>query len=268
MVPSLPSIQTAAPRVNFLIAGVQKAGTTALNEFLSAHPYVFMPDREIHYFDNEKIDWNHPNYASYDRKFRTAPPHKIVGEKTPIYMYWANSIERIHAYNPAIKLIIILRDPVQRAYSHWKMQVVKGLETLPFSNAIRTGRPRVAIPKDIKYKDRRRYSYVERGFYAPQLERIFKHFARDQVLLLEHSELKSDLVSTLDQITTFLNVPQFAPHPDNASIQPDVRHFGPQKIEVLPPKDQDLFFLYDLFSADISATSTLTGLDLSHWRRS
>ena len=225
-----------------------------------------MPDGEIHYFDNDQIDWENPNYASYDQKFRSALPHQIVGEKTPIYMYWANSIERIHAYNPTIKLIIILRDPVWRAYSQWKMQVVKGLETLSFSDAIRTGRARVSIQTDIHDQNKRRYSYVERGFHTPQLERVFNYFAHNQVLFLENREMKSDIVTALDQITTFLNLPRFETYPDNAIIQPKLRNFGPQKVEVLPPKEEDLSFLYDLFSEDIFTTSMLTKLDLSHWK--
>lgn len=135
---------------------------------------------------------------------------------------------------------------------------------MPFSQAIRTGRARITVQTDIKHRNRRRYSHIERGFYAPQLERIFRYFTLNQVLFLEHDELQSDLVTTLDQITTFLNVPRFDTQPVNASVQSAVRHFGPQKIEVLVPRDEDLSYLYDLFSDDISATGRFTDLDPSH----
>ena len=99
-------------RVSFLIAGVQKAGTTALFDYLSEVPGLELPAvKEAHFFDDEeRIDWAAPDYAPYHALF--GAPDRCWGEATPIYLYWPNALERIRAYNPAMKLILLFRDPV------------------------------------------------------------------------------------------------------------------------------------------------------------
>src|SRR4051812_27467497 len=102
------------PRVTFVIAGAQKGGTTALFDYLGDYPDIALSDvKEVHYFDDEAVDWAAPNHGAYHGHF-PAPDGRPCGEATPIYIYWPNSLERIRAYNPAMKLIATLRDPVQR----------------------------------------------------------------------------------------------------------------------------------------------------------
>src|SRR5215203_1796439 len=157
----------AQPLVSFLIAGVQKAGTTALFEYMRDNPAIGLPAaKELHFFDNETdIDWSRPDYGAYHRFFPSEPACR--GEATPIYIYWPNSLERIKDYNPEMKLVLLFRDPVSRAWSHWKMEYARGAETEPFSWCIRQGRGRVAGDRDTP-GFHRVYSYVERGFYGRQ----------------------------------------------------------------------------------------------------
>ena len=131
------------PRISFLIAGVQKAGTTALSRFLAAHPALYLAKHESHFFDKDAVDWDRPDYAPYEKRFRAAKPDQLVGEKTPIYLFWDHVLDRIQAYNPAMRLIVSLRNPADRAYSHWKMETRRGHETRSFSYAIRDGRARI-----------------------------------------------------------------------------------------------------------------------------
>ena len=102
-------------RAEFLIAGMQKAGTTALHHFLSKHPEVFMPTRkELHFFDDEAIDWQAAPYSDYNDYFAAAPDWQTVGEATPIYTFWPTAMQRIACYNPGMRLIVLLRHPVGR----------------------------------------------------------------------------------------------------------------------------------------------------------
>src|SRR5215213_9890075 len=96
------------PLVSFLIAGVQKAGTTALFDYLGDYADVALSTvKEVHFFDDEAQDWASPDYRAYHALFDD-PAGRPCGEATPIYCYWPASLERIAAYNPAMKLILVL----------------------------------------------------------------------------------------------------------------------------------------------------------------
>ena len=250
------------PVVGFLIAGVQKSGTTALNHFLKMHEDIFLPARkELHFFDNENIDnWHAVDYSQYELHFIAKNKNQIAGETTPIYLYWPDAIQRIFAYNPNMKLIICLRNPVNRAYSHWKMEFVKKKDTLPFSEAIRAGPMRGA--GDGKFKDgcHRVYSYVGRGLYAPQLENLFSVFPRSQIHIATHDELTADYERFLDIICDFLDVSRFKSYPENKIIVP------PNSTGDFPEMSRsDYDYLKSIFREDLLKTSELTGLDLTGW---
>src|SRR5438445_13846713 len=106
----------------------------------------------------------------------------LAGEVTPSYLYWKPAMERIHNYNPQIKLIILLRNPVDRAFAHWNMQRFKGRESLDFLDALKEESRRIARPLTI---DARRFAYVDRGFYSEQLERVFHFFPRAQIKIVK-----------------------------------------------------------------------------------
>ncbi|NCU31833.1 MAG: sulfotransferase, partial [Candidatus Moranbacteria bacterium] len=121
-------------KVDFLIGGVQKGGTTSLSAELSAHPDIlFSKKKEIHYFDlhyKKSESWYHKHFAFM--------PNKINGECSPFYMYWRPCYKRIHTYNPNIKWIFLLRNPIERAFSAYTMSKNRNRESLTFSEAIRT----------------------------------------------------------------------------------------------------------------------------------
>jgi hypothetical protein len=197
------------PLVTFLIAGVQKGGTTALYDYLAEQPDVALSRvKETHFFDDEARDWNLPDYGAYHAQF--APPHgRPCGEATPIYVYWKRSLERICAYNPAMRLILILRDPVDRAWSHWRMEYARGAEREPFAWCIREGRQRLFDAEPWGWH--REFSYVERGFYGEQLERVFGLFPREQVLILRAEDLRAEPAAALAAVRSFLDLPPAAP---------------------------------------------------------
>src|SRR6266852_6085276 len=185
-------------RLDFILAGAQKSGTTALHYFLEKHPNIAMGDQqEMHFFDNDKIFSGSVDYELLHKHFPPVTPSTIAGECTPIYIYWKPAIERIWKYNPKIKLLIILRNPVDRAFAHWNMLRFKGREPLDFFDAVREEQARItgAPPAEA-----RRFAYVDRGFYGRQLARLFKFFPREQVKVAKFEEFKENQRETLGSI--------------------------------------------------------------------
>ena len=240
--------------VDFLIAGVQKGATTALHHFLRQHDNLHLPDRkELHFFDDTKLDWTKPDYdRSYHSHFCQVPPEDLWGESTPIYTYWKPSAARLHAYNRHIKLIVSLRDPVARAYSHWRMEVARNAEPLSFSTAIREGRDRVKREAEIP-DQHRVFSYVERGFYADQIRRLLSLFPREQLYFLTPKDLSQHQKKTLDGICDFLGVPGFSKYPENEFV------FSHKNADVEGIATSDIDYLRSLYREDIKQTEDLVG---------
>ena len=257
------------PRVSFIIAGVQKAATTALSRFLATHPNAFLPKHEAHYFDHDKLDWANPDHASYEKRFVAAKPGQLVGEKSPSYLFWDHALGRIRNYNPAMKLIVSLRNPVDRAYSHWRMETYRGNETRSFSYAIRDGRKRIAVHDGGRNKNKRRFSFVERGFYAAQIEQALALFPREQLLFLTNCDLAKNQRTCLDRLCHFLNIDTFRKYPPDEKILPRYLNVTPAQVrpleEMAPLLGDDVKYLRGLYGDDISRTEALTGLALGHW---
>jgi hypothetical protein len=191
--------------VDFIICGTQKGGTTALDAYLRSHPQICMAGvKEVHFFDNEDaFRSGSPDYASYHSAFNPKPTHKLIGEATPIYMYWYDAPRRMWEYNPKLKLIVILRNPIERAFSHWNMMRLDKFDSLPFWEAILTEqeRCRKELPLQHRY-----HSYIDRGHYLEQLRRLWTFFPRDQVLVLKNESLRQNPLETLNTVCRFLDV--------------------------------------------------------------
>jgi Sulfotransferase domain len=218
---------TRAHRIlpSFLIIGAQRSGTTTLYRYLNQHHLVLPSFRqEVHYFDDGfrlGLDWYRAHFAlvlQRDLLERThgAPP--VTGEASGYYLFHPHAVRRISQVLPEARLIVILRDPVERAWAHYHQSVRKG-ETLSFEEAIRTESARIGPEKDKMMNDEsyvswqyRRYSYLRRGLYADQLARLRSRFPREQILVLRSEELLfEDPGATLKRVTGFLGLPRFSP---------------------------------------------------------
>src|SRR5207244_2797305 len=145
-------------RLDFVVAGAQKSGTTALHYFLSRHPDITMGDQqEIHFFDNDEIFSGPVDYELLHRHYRPVADSTIAGDCTPSYLYWKPAMERIWRYNPQIRLLILLRDPIDRAFAHWNMQRFKGREPLDFLDAVKEEANRV---QQLTPSESRRFAYI------------------------------------------------------------------------------------------------------------
>lgn len=245
-----------APRVDFVVVGVQKGGTSALFHFLSQHPGIAVPrHKELHFFDDDRRGWDRPSYADYHRHFG-ACPDGLRGEATPSYIWWPNALERLARYNPEMRIIALFRDPVTRAHAHWRMNRCRGHEPLDFSAAIRAGLCRIALDLDMG-QALRRFSYLDRGFYAAQVERLFALFPREQVLLLRQDDLEQDHDGTLRRVFAFLGLPYHC--------VPASRVF--EGAVGAPLAAEDASFLSAIYEADIARFAALSGCDTAGWWR-
>ncbi len=191
------------PKVNFLVVGAQKSGTSTLNNYLRQHPGVEMAKRkELHFFDMDRNFDDKVDYEKYHRNFK-GDGLKIRGESTPVYMFWQPAMKRIYEYNPDMKIIAVLRNPIERAFSHWNMVRNLKRDNEDFLFAIKNEeiRRREMLPLQ-----RRKFSYIARGLYSDQIKRIWRYFPKPQTLFIRHEELIENPKKTMDQISEFLGV--------------------------------------------------------------
>jgi len=197
-------------RVDFVVPGAQKSGTTALDLYLREHPQLCLPrKKELHFFDRDRHFADQPvDYAPYHAFFTRRPGHRLLGEATPDYLYWPAAPERMARYNPALKTIVVLRNPVTRAYSQWNMARHMGRESLPFLEAIAAEPERArTVPPELA----KRQAYVGRGRYAQQLERLWQYLPREQTIVFRSEELLEAPASVLGRIAAFLDIDPFPP---------------------------------------------------------
>ncbi len=171
---------------NFLCVGAQKAGTTSLYHILQQHPQIYLPTpKEIQFFDQPEnyqrgIDW-------YKKFFDVSNHHyKAIGEVTPSYMYYSEVPERIYqVLGPEVKLVFILRHPVDRAFSHYTMNRRGGFEDRPFLKALEQ-EPLDKLPTKAT---RTRVAYIKRGWYAQQVKRYLRYFDKRNMCFIIFEKL-------------------------------------------------------------------------------
>jgi Sulfotransferase domain len=241
-------------RLDFIVPGAQKSGTTALRYFLGKHSQIALPSRqELHFFDDEEIFSRPVDYGLLHKHFPRMGRSTIAGEVTPSYLYWKPAIERIHAYNSRVKLVILLRNPIERAFAHWNMQRFKGREPLDFLDALKEEPRRIAQPLSI---ESRRFAYVDRGFYSAQLERVFKFFPRDQVKIVKFEDFRDRKQETLNSIFDFLGVKRMR------NVGDKDRNVVPYERGMTPGERK---YLAEVFAAEIGKLEQMLGWDLSDW---
>lgn len=239
--------------LDFFVIGAQKSGTTALFAKLAAHPGVAAPaQKELHVFDQPT-----PDLTRFDAAFAGADPRLLWGEATPAYLYWPGAVGALARYNPAAKVLVILRHPAERALSQWKMQRQRGIEPLSFAQAIAApGRARMTQGDD---RAQRIYSYVERGFYGTQITQLLTHVPRDQIAFCRTEDLLNDEPGLLARLFDFLGVDPRIVIETEKMIRPN------DNSEVQVDAAEPLATLTALYAEDICRTASLTGLDLGTW---
>lgn len=197
---------------NFIIIGAAKAGTTSLWHYLGQHPDVFISGvKEPNYF----ITLDHKAYRalerqkggsqvvtsewrSYESLFENAGRRHAVGEASPAYMFYEHTAQAIKSKLPNVKLICILRDPCERAFSHYNFLRLYQREPLR--------RFREAVDTDQQRPEAEKWHYIDQGLYFEQLSRYFELFSSDQIKVVFNQDLKANGTAVLAEIFDFLNV--------------------------------------------------------------
>ena len=195
---------------DFLIIGTQKGGTTSLFNYLKQHPETALPDqKEIHFFDKQYKrgpDW-------YFNKFSSE--HLITGEATPYYLYHPYVAERVARFCPKVKLIILFRNPIDRAYAHFFMEKYRNREHLStFEDAIKAEPKRLEMEKKKLIQDpfynsftHQTHSYLDRGKYYCQVKKWLKHFPPQKFLFIKSESFFNNTEKALESVFEFLNLP-------------------------------------------------------------
>lgn len=207
---------------NFFVIGAAKSGTTTLYEMLRRHPEAFVPIvKEPQFFSND--DHFAGGLERYLRThFGPAPARaRAVGECTPHYIVFEKAARRIRELLPpeSHRFVLILRDPVERAYSlYWNM-VAEGVETLSFEEALAAEADRIRDP-ELERLGSLRFSYFTSGCYGSQLEGWLRHFDRSRFLILRFEELRSEPRLTFQRLAGFLGLPSEGPVTETSVSNP------------------------------------------------
>ncbi len=218
---------------DFLIIGAMKSGTTSLHHLLASHPEIFIPDGEIFFFTLDDIeqqpdsfidtgsewtfhdlDRNFDRYFEWYRKhFQPADPTDTIGEDSTTYLPSHKAPERIASLLPDVKLIALLRDPVDRAYSHYWHIVRKGIAMFDFETTLERCPGRI----------------LNRSMYRPSIERYRRHFSDEQLKVVVFERFVENQRTVLEEICEFLGV---SPDPD---LEFDQSHQNEAKVPLSPP---------------------------------
>ena len=209
----------------FIMIGAQRCGTTSLFRALAAHPQVVRPPfrKGINYFDlnyYRTADWyrGHFSVAAIARRAAARYGGPVAFEASGYYMYHPFALERLAQDLPGVRLIAMLRDPVERAFSAYKHESARGYEPESFERALELEDRRLAgeidrMRDDPAYESfsHRHHSYLHRGRYAEQLERAFAHFPRSQVHVIDSEAYFSQPAQEYQRLLTFLGLCPFEP---------------------------------------------------------
>ena len=202
---------------NYIIIGVQKGGTSSLYKYLLQHPNV-VPGykKEVKFFDgrhHKGLDWYRYNFPF---KTQMSDPAAQTGEASPSYVFHPLVPQRIREALPNVKLVLLLRDPVTRAYSHYQGNLRKGQEKLSFKEAIEQEESRLEGEKESIIADQHYpmykylvYSYLARGIYIEQVRNWLKSFPREQILIQRSEDLFHNPQNVYARVLTFLGLPDW-----------------------------------------------------------
>lgn len=213
---------------SFLVIGGQRCGTTSLHRALIAHPLVAGPvlHKGVNYFDlnyDQGLDWyrgHFPRAGTARRRARSwlgaAEPQAM--ESSGYYLYHPLALPRIVSDLPSARLIVMLRNPVERAYSAYKHELARGFESVSFEAALELEperlageEERLAADPDYHSHAHRHQAYLARGRYVEHLRRLFEVFPRDQVYVLDSEEFFAAPVTTYAAVLRFLGLPDWVP---------------------------------------------------------
>jgi hypothetical protein len=255
----VPRVPTSPFRAlpDFVVLGAQRGGTTSLFDALSAHRQVHPPPlKELHHFDADGL-WPTFAYRCYfpmRSSLRAVDGERLVtGEATPQYLVHPEVPARVHAVLPRARFVVLLREPVARAWSHYRMAKARGtLGSASFREAVEEGRMETEgrRRRDHWVRPLGQHAFFERGLYAEQLERWFAHFPRDQFLLLRSEDWYADQAASFAEVCHHLRI-----EPDPGVV---FEHRNRGKDAAIDPEDRA--WLADRYREPNERLRALTGI--------
>lgn len=271
----MSNVKTDNIKPNFIGIGSQRAGTTWLYNCLIEHPDIFMPSKkELHFFDlgyDKGIDWYLSNFATHNNE-------KMVGEITPNYYQHPQALERIAAFNKQVKIIYIVRNPIDRAHSHYKLFLQSHFKGKSFSEIIKTNK-----------------NIIDLGLQAKHLQRMYELFDHKNILTLLYDDLCANPELLLQSVYKFLEIDgdfkTSALHKRiNRVVLPNLQSYlvklklnwlivlvkksfiaepikswlSPKHYKNIEKSDKD--YLQNIFASDIANLEQFINRDLSHWK--
>ncbi|HYX84478.1 MAG TPA: sulfotransferase [Gaiellales bacterium] len=207
------------PLPDFLVIGAQRCGTTSLYRYLEKHPNVIgaSPSKGVHYFDmnaERSLRWYRAHFPT-ERRRRQAGSGAVTGEASPYYLFHPRGPDRVRAAVPDARLIAMLRDPVDRAYSQYQQEYARGFEDAgTFERALELEPDRLAGERERMLADPeyqspalQHHAYVARGEYADQLEAWRTRFDPEQMLIVHSEEFFADPAAGYARVLEFLGLP-------------------------------------------------------------
>lgn len=210
---------------DFLIVGAQKCGTSSLYRNLVKHPSIVPAFvKEIYFFSSARyfqkgVHWYKAHFPLLPHKYFNTRIRKLdflTGEASPGYIFYPHAPRRISELLPDVKIIVLLRNPVDRAYSHYYHEVRKKRESLSFEDAIKKEEQRLRGEFDKIMEDEHyfsfnflHYSYLLRGIYVDQLKRLNNYFSKDQIIILKSEDFFKDPQASFEQVIQFLGLPDW-----------------------------------------------------------
>ena len=188
---------------SFFVVGMQKSGTTTLHKWLNSHPEITLPNyKETHFFSDEKIFLK--GFKWYLNNFNIKKTSKLIGEVDPSYIFIDSALERIKTIINNPKFVVLMRNPIERSYSHYCMNIYKGYEKFSFSKALELERKRLKIGD----KELKKFSYLARSNYSYLLKRLIKKFPKSEILYIKFEDITKteNQEKTYARICSFLNV--------------------------------------------------------------
>ena len=239
----------------YIILGTQKGGTESMMVHFQQHPDIYIHRKEIQFFNNESYFINNScNIQIYEKHFKT--DKKIIGEKTPSYMYVRNVIDRIQQYYPDIKLIMLLREPIQRAYSQYNMKEKRNNYKTSFIDLIKE-KEHIKV-EDILTNDYDSY-FLQRGFYVDQIEYIYSKFPRENIYIGISEEVLQNPLEEYNKVFQFLGTSLL----ESIRFNPNV-HKGKYACEL---SQEDRAYLYNLYKPYNERLYAFLGRKIESWER-
>ncbi len=211
---------------SFILVGAQRTGTTSLYRALMSHPLIHQANfhKGVNYFDinyDHDFSWyrgHFPTTASLNRRGRHLDGDPVTFEASGYYMFHPCAAERMARHLPDVKILAMLRDPIERAFSAHKHELARGFETEPFERALDLEDERLEgqvarMEADASYQSfsHRHHAYLRRGHYADQITRLHQYFPASQVHLIESESFFEHPENTYGQVLDFLGLPAVMP---------------------------------------------------------